>query len=248
MEVAGVKSRIIKEKDDLLEVLQESLKKNKVRLKEKDVLVIASKVLAVSQGRVVPVRDLDYKKGHLKEIIQKEGGKLFETNYCWLTYKDGHLIPNAGVDKSNVKDGKVVLWPKNVIKHAREIQESLRKTYKLRNLGVIISDSTTAPLRPGVHGISLGSHGFIAVEDCRGHNDIYGKKMMVTRRAMADSLATAAIIIMGETNARIPFAIVRGAPVKFTNKKVRRQFIPLKSDLFYGMYNNEFRKFLSRKK
>ncbi len=248
MEIKGVKTRIIKEKDDLFEVLKESLKKNGIKLKEKDVLVIASKVLAVSQGRVVSVKDLDYKKGHLKEIIQKEGGMLFETNYCWLTFKDGHLIPNAGVDKSNVKEGKVILWPKNVIKEAREIQEKLRKEYNLRKLGVVISDSTTAPLRPGVHGISLGSHGFEGVEDCRGTKDIYGKKIQITRRAMADSLATAAIIVMGETNNRMPFAIIRGAPVKFTNKKLRRHFIRLKSDLFYGMYNNAFKKFLSRKK
>lgn len=247
MEIKGIKTRIIKEKDDLLEVLRESLKKNKIQLKEKDVLVIASKVLAVSQGRIVPVKDLDYKKGHLRQIIEKEAGMLLETNYCWLTFKDGHLIPNAGVDKSNIQEGKVILWPKNVVRSAREIQEKLRKEYNLKKLGVIISDSTTAPLRLGVHGISLGSHGFEAIEDCRGTKDIYGKKIRITRRAMADSLATAAIIVMGETNNRMPFAIVRGAPVKFTNEQIRRQFIRLKSDLFYGMYNNEFRNFLSRK-
>lgn len=248
MRVIGVKSPIIKQKDDLIEVLKGSLKKNKIQLKNKDVLVIASKVLAVSQGRIVPTKDADYKKGQLKEIIEKEAGLLLETNYCWLTFKDGHLIPNAGVDKSNVKEGNVILWPKDIVKSAREIQEKLRKEFKLRNLGIIISDSTTAPLRVGVHGISLGSHGFEAIEDCRNEKDIYGNKIRITRRAMADSLATAAIIVMGETNARIPFAIVRDAPVKFTNKKLRRQFIRLKSDLFYGMYNNEFKKFLSRKK
>lgn len=247
MEVIGLKSRIVKEEVSLVDVFIKSLKRSRLQLKEKDILVIASKVLAISQGRIVEVKNSDYKKGDLKKIIKQEAGKLFGTNYCWLTCKNNQLIPNAGVDKSNMPKGNVVLWPENTFKEANKILVFLKKKYRIKKLGVIISDSTCAPLRQGVHGISIGYAGFEGIEDCRKKKDIYGNKIHVTRRAIADGLADAALIVMGETNERRPFALIRNAPVKFTNKRVRHKKIPLKSDLFYGIYNRAFKKFISKK-
>ena len=247
LEITGVKTRVVKEKDNIVSILIESLKKQKIVLKEKDIIVIASKIVALSQGRVVEIKGTDYKKGDLKSLIQKEGKALFPTNFCWLTFKDGHLIPNAGVDQSNVPKGKVVLWPRNPYKEAQSIQKKLRKHFKLKKLGIIIADSTCAPLRPGVHGISIGHFGFKGIDDCRNKKDIYGNKMRVTRRALADSLATAALILMGETNEKKPFAVIKDAPVDFINKRERKSVIQLKSDLFYGMYSDEFIKFASKK-
>jgi coenzyme F420-0:L-glutamate ligase len=248
LEIIGLKSSIIKPKEDILKVLIKSIKNAKISLKEKDIIVIASKVLAVSQGRLFNCKNKDYKSGMLKKIIKKEAGELFETNYCWLTFKNGHLIPNAGVDRSNVPRGTVVLWPKDPYKEAEKIQKNLKKAFGLKNLGILIADSTCSPMRVGVHGVSIGHYGFKGIEDCRGRRDIYGEKIYVTRRAIADSLASAALIIMGETNERTPFALISNAPIKFINKRERRAFIRLKSDLFYGIYNNAFKKFLSRKK
>jgi len=247
LEVVGVKSKVVKEKDDIVLILIASLKRQKITLKEKDIVVIASKIVALSQGRVVKIKGTNYKKGELKDLIQKEGKVLFPTNFCWLTFKDGHLIPNAGIDQSNVPKGKVVLWPRNSYKEAQVIQQKLKKHFRLKNLGIIIADSTCAPLRPGVHGISIGHFGFNGIDDCRNKKDIYGNKMRVTRRAMADSLATAALILMGETDDKKPFAVIKGAPVDFINRRERKSVIRLKSDLFYGMYSDEFIKFASKK-
>lgn len=247
LEIVGLKTRVVKERDDIVSILIESLNKQNVTLKEKDIVVIASKIVALSQGKVAEIKGADYKKGDLKDLIKKEGKVLFPTNYCWLTFKDGHLIPNAGIDQSNVPKGKVVLWPDSPYKEAQSIQEKLRKHFKLKKLGVIVADSTCAPLRPGVHGISIGHFGFKGIDDCRNKKDIYGNKMRVTRRAMADSLATAALILMGETNDKKPFAVIQGAPVDFMNKKERKSYIRLKSDLFYGMYSDEFIQFASKK-
>jgi coenzyme F420-0:L-glutamate ligase len=229
-----LKTRIIQPKDDLVKLIDKPLKNG-------DILVIASKVLAYSQGRVMAADSKMFDK-----IVEKEGKKLFPTNYCNLTFKDGHLIPNAGVDKSNTPKGQIVLWPKNPFKEAERLQKEFRSKFKISNLGIIVSDSTCAPMRVGVHGISIGHFGFEGVEDVRGSNDIFGKPLKVTRRNLADSLADAASILMGESDARIPFVIIREAPVNFTNAKVRRGFIRLKSDLYYGIYNNEFKKFLTR--
>lgn len=234
MELIPLKTRIIKPKDNLVGLVSK-------KLKNKDILVVASKVLAYSQDRVMDANSEEFEK-----IVEKEGKKLFPTNYCNLTLKDGHLIPNAGVDKSNTPKGQIVLWPKHPFKEAERLQKELRSKFGLRNLGIIISDSTCAPMRVGVHGISIGHFGFEGVEDVRNKKDIFGKPLKVTRRNLADSLADAATILMGESNARVPFVIIRDAPVKFTNKKVRRGYIRLKSDLYYGIYNNDFKKFLTR--
>jgi coenzyme F420-0:L-glutamate ligase len=244
MKVEGLQSALITEKDDILDVIENALKKQQKTLKEKDILVITSKVLAVCQGRITEVDHTEYKEGDFKDLIRKEGGgEIFPTNYCYITFKEGHLIPNAGIDKSNIPKGQVVLWPTNAPEEAQRIQEVLRKKYDLQNLGVIISDSTCAPLRPGVHGISIGHYGFEGVEDCRNDKDLYGNEIRVTRKALADNLATAAAIIMGETDESIPFAIISDAPANFMNERDAKETIALEDDLFYGMYSEEFKKF-----
>jgi len=247
MEVRGLKSALITEEDDILDVIEKALKKQQESLKEKDIFVITSKVLAVCQGMITSVKHTQYKEGDFKDLIRNEaGGEIFPTNYCYITLKDGHLIPNAGIDKSNIPKGKVVLWPKNIAKEARRIQGVLRKKHNLQNLGVIISDSTCAPLRPGVHGISIGHYGFEGVEDCRKNKDLYGNEIRVTRKALADNLATAAAIIMGETDESIPFVIISDAPANFMNKPDKKEIIALEDDLFYGMYSDDFKEFASK--
>jgi len=247
LEIKGLKSDIIKPKEDILEVLLNVLKRDKIALKNKDIIVISSKVLAVSEGRIAKVESENFKKGDLKELILKEGKKLFPSDYCWLTFKNGHLTPNAGIDRSNIMKGYVVLWPKNPYKSAEIIQKALKKKYKLKSLGIIIADSACEPLRLGVHGISIGHYGFEGIEDCRNKKDIYGKKFQFTQRAISDSLATAALLEMGETNEKRPFALIREAKIKFINKAEKRKNIPLKEDLFYGIYNDEFKRFVTKK-
>lgn len=247
MEVKGLKSDIIKPKEDILPVLKKVLKKDKITLKNKDILVISSKALALSEGRIAKAKSENFKAGDLKALILKEGKKLFPSDYCWLTLKNGNLTPNAGIDRSNIMKGYVVLWPRNPYKSAETIQKALKKEFKLTNLGIIIADSACEPLRLGVHGISIGHFGIEGIEDCRNKRDIYGKKFQFTQRAIADSLATAALLEMGETNEKTPFALIRGANVKFINKAERKKNIPLKKDLFYGIYNDEFKRFVNKK-
>lgn len=247
MEVVGIKSPIIKEKDDILEILLNSLRKQKVTLNENNIIALSSKVLAITQGKVVDIESSDYKKGDLKDLIEKEGKKLFNSKHCWLTFKEGHLIPNSGIDLSNVPLGKAVLWPDNPFKAAENLQKKLKSTFKLKNLGVLITDSACTPLRNGVTGRAIGYYGFEGVEDYRGKEDIYGRPIQLTEKAVADSLSTTAGLIMGETNEQIPFVVIRNAPVTFTNKRVHGTLtMPLENDLFYGIYNEKFKKFVSK--
>jgi len=240
LEIKGVKTRVVKEKDDVVEILLQSLKRQKIVLKEKDIVVVASKIVALSQGRLVKIN------GNLKKIIESQSESLLKTGFGYFTITDGNITANAGIDRSNVPRGTAILWPKDPYGEAAKIQARLRAHFGLKNLGVIIEDSACEPLRVGVHGMSIGHFGFKGIDDCRGKKDIYGKKFKVTRRAMADSLATAALILMGETDERVPFAVITGAPVSFINKHERKAVLRLKSDLFYGMYSDEFIKFASK--
>jgi F420-0:gamma-glutamyl ligase len=95
----------------------------------------------------------------------------------------------------------------------------LRKKYQVKNIGVIIVDSHTVPLRRGVMGIGLGYYGFIPIRDYRGTRDLFGRKFKMSTVDLVDSLATAAMLEMGEGAERTPLALIEEVPfVQFTAK------------------------------
>lgn len=210
--IRAVKSKIITSKDNLFRAIKDSL--NQADLTNGDILAITSKVVAVTEGRVVGVTG----EKEFNELVQREADEVIGGKKATLTVKNGIFTPWAGIDRSNTKKGTAVLWPKNPAKTAREIHAWLKKTYGLRKVGVLIVDSFCVPLRKGVTGIALGYAGFAGVNDRRGTKDLYGNSLRVTQEAVADSLATAANLVMGQGNERTPFAIIRNAPVRFAGK------------------------------
>lgn len=113
------------------------------------------------------------------------------------------------------------------------------KEYKLRKLGILLSDSHCQPLRLGTSGIAIGWDGFEGVEDIRGSKDLFGKKMKYTQIAVADCIASAANLLMGESDASIPFVIIRDLKVKWTDKKASAKdyFISPKECIYRSFYN-----------
>jgi coenzyme F420-0:L-glutamate ligase len=214
MLVRAIKSKIITPGDDLAKVLLKSLKKT--QLKDKDVLVITSKVVAVTQGRIKKVTsDQDFRK-----LVKREADKVIGDEIVLLTIKNGICIPWAGIDRSNSKPGEAILWPEQPFKEAEKICKALKKHFKIKKLGVLITDSTCLPLRRGVSAVALGYAGFKGVEDLRGIKDLYGKPLQVTQQNKADMLAVSAHMVMGEAAESTPFALIRGAGVTFTTKKI----------------------------
>ena len=156
MNINAVKTRIFKEGEDLLAFVT----KNIPKLKNGSVLVVTSKIVALSEGRTAPVQDR-------KKIIRAESNWALESKYVSLTEKGGMILANAGVDESNA-DGKLVLLPKDSFKTAQKIRSNILQNVRIRKLGVIISDSRVMPLRAGVVGVALGYAGFKGVRDYRG--------------------------------------------------------------------------------
>ncbi len=209
MQVNAIKTRVfLPPKDDLLSLIQESF--FSLTLKEKSVIVITSKIVAIWQGRCIKM-DLVKSKD---DLIKSEADFYIDRDkvphgYVILTLKNNILIPSSGIDESNA-NGYYILWPDKPHRAAKQIHAFIKKNYKLKEFGVIISDSHCTPLKNGVMGIAIGYYGFYPLRDYRGKKDIFGRTLKMSQTNIADSIAAAAVLVMGEGREQTPFAVVEG--------------------------------------
>jgi len=216
MLVKAIKTRpLIPPKDDLLSVLAESF--SGFKLKEKSIIAIASKVISIWEGNCVKISD----KINKDELIKREADfyidrhKVLPGKYVMLTIKNNILIPTAGIDESNA-NGYYILWPEKPFLAAKKLHEFFTKKYKIKNLGIIITDSHTIPLRAGMMGLGMAYYGFYPLRDYRGKKDIFGRKMKMTQTTIVDSLAASAVYEMGEAAEQTPVAVLEDVgDVKF---------------------------------
>jgi len=265
MQLLPIKTAVIKKDSDLCATIIDALSKNRARIGNGDILVISSKIVALTQGRIVELKKI-IPSARAKALNKTQYGEKREDarfvqlvlneadavlpGEMLLTLKDGILIPSAGIDRSNAPDGFVILWPKNPWDVAQKLLRSFCAHFGIKKFGVVICDSHCTPLRLGVTGIAIAWAGFKGVEDIRGEKDIFGKKLKVTRKAVADNLSSAALVLMGEAAEKTPFVLIKNAPVKFTNKMQKHDEIFIEPDkcLFRGIYNRETLLSLSRKR
>jgi coenzyme F420-0:L-glutamate ligase / coenzyme F420-1:gamma-L-glutamate ligase len=198
-------------------------------LEEGDIIVIASKVVSISEGRVIFLQDLTITEEawalatefrmnpfFCQAILQEADEILGGVPGVITTMKNGIVTPFAGVDQSNVPKNHAVLWPKNPSSTAQRLHDYIKRTYNI-SVGVIISDSQIAPLRVGTYGVAIAVAGFDGIIDRRGDKDLFGKTMHVTRLNLADNLASAANLVMGETIERRPFVLIKGLSIQFSD-------------------------------
>ena len=154
-----------------------------------------------------------------------------------ITIKNGIMIASGGIDRSNANGG-LVLWPKDPQKSANQIREYLTKKNKINNLGVVLTDSKVYPMRLGVTGISIAHSGFNALKNYIGKPDIFGRLLQAEQSNMSDSLATAAVIEMGEGNEQRPLAVLEEItdlefqPRNPTKKELKDLRIEIGDDIF----------------
>lgn len=228
MHIRPVRTRIFREGEALIPFITDHIKK----LAESSIIIVTSKIVSLSEKRTSEIKDA----GTRDRIVKSESQWAMRTKYTWLTIKDNTVMASAGVDESNA-DGKIILLPKNSFAAAHRIREKFKKYYGVKNLGVIITDSRLLPLRAGIVGIALGYSGFGGVRDYRGTPDIFGRILEFSRTDVADSLATAAVLLMGEGAEQRPLAVITGAPVQFKNKIDRRElFIDPREDIYQPLF------------
>lgn len=230
MKVQPIRTRVFQPRENL----EEFIKRYVRRLAESDILVVTSKIVALSEGRFVPLTSEKEKEA----IIKRESVFMLKTQRTRLTIKDNMVMANAGVDESNA-DGRLILLPHDSFRAARHLRTVLRDHFRLKRLGVIITDSRTAPLRAGITGAALGYAGFRGLKNYNHTPDIFGRLFHHSRVNVADSLATAAVLTMGEGREQQPLAVISGAPVVYAERVKANE---LRIDIREDMYGPLFRR------
>jgi coenzyme F420-0:L-glutamate ligase len=232
MKIKAIKTRIFQPREDLLIFIAKYLP----AIPDKSILVITSKIVALAEGRLIKKINERTKV----EIIKKESDFVLKTKSVSLTIKDGLVMANAGVDESN-GNGWIILLPKDSYKSAANLRRYFMAKYHLKKLGVIITDSRCLPLRAGITGVALGYAGFKGLKRYQKKLDIFGRPFKYSRVDVADSLATAAVLCMGEGAERQPLALISGAPVEYADWIDKNE---LKIDIKEDLYGPLFRKII----
>lgn len=231
MIITPIKTRIFSEGENLFSFVTSYFK----TISEKSIIVVTSKIVSLAEKRTALIED----KNTREKLIYAESEKVISTKHTLLTIKDGTVMSSAGIDESNA-GGKIILLPKNSYKSARFLRKQLQNKYHLKHVGVLITDSRMVPFRAGMAGLAIGYDGFSGIQDYRGSEDIFGRKLKVSVKNVADSLAAAAVLEMGEGSEQQPLAIIKNCKaVQFTDKICQKElFIDLKDDLYGPIFKN----------
>ncbi len=221
-EVYGLSTGIISRGDSIADRMVAAAGKACNGFKDGDILVLAETAVATAEGNVIALSEITpSERAHelaaryrmdprtVEVVLQESDSIVGGINGFLLCMKHGTLLPNAGVDASNAPLGCVTPLPENPDYSALAIKKAIADQTGSR-IGVIIADSRTHAMRRGCSGVAIGCAGITAVIDDRGRSDLFGRKLEVTQRAVADNIASAAELVMGEADECIPAAIVRG--------------------------------------
>jgi len=238
---------IIKAGDNLAELICQAAEKQGTPIQDGDIIVVSHIVVSRAEGRVVDLNGVEpspfaaqlaeelNKDPRLVEVILRESRGIIRMGDGKLITKTKHgfVCANSGVDKSNVPgQNNVALLPKNPDSSAQKIREEIKRITG-RDVAVIISDTHGRPLREGEINIAIGVAGIKPIRDRRGEKDLFGYTLRVKRTAIADELASAAELVMGQANEGIPAAIIRGYRYPRSEEARATELIrPREKDLF----------------
>ena len=247
---------LIRHGDDLADIIMRALQKNDILLEENDILVIAQKIVSKAEGRAVNLTKVTpshraielaartEKDARLVELILQESNEVLRTRLGTIIveHKLGFVCANAGIDHSNVsalqgegsgvkEEEWVLLLPEAPDRSAERIRQAIQsKTGK--KFGVLIIDSHGRAWRNGTVGIAIGIAGVPGLQDLRGEPDLYGFTLRITQVGVADELAAAASLIMGQAAEGTPVVHVRGFPYPLRESSLQELLRPKEQDLF----------------
>lgn len=225
MNIIPIKTRKITSDDkDILDIID----KHVLNMEENSILVVTSKIVAICEGRIQKINE-ETEKEDKEKLVKQESEYYIDKNEnqygFYLTITQNLLIPTAGIDESN-GNGYYILWPEKPYETANKIREHLTLKFKVSNIGVIITDSKTTPLRWGTTGVSIAHSGFNALNNYIGKPDLFNREMRVTKANVVDGLAAAAVVVMGEGQEQTPIAVISEiSNIEFINKNITEEEI-----------------------
>jgi coenzyme F420-0:L-glutamate ligase/coenzyme F420-1:gamma-L-glutamate ligase len=233
--------------DDLPALILAGLERAGQVLRDRDVVVIAQKIVSKAEGRTVDLADVVPspeavklaaevgKDPRIVEVVLSDSTKVVRSrpNLMIMQHRLGFVMANAGVDQSNVAaaDGRhrALLLPLDPDGSAEAIRSALASQ---ADVGVVISDSFGRPWRRGTAGVAIGSAGIPSVIDLRGQPDLFGRILEVSIIGFADEIAAAASLLQGQAAEAQPVVVVRGLNWQAPNMPVADMIRPPEEDLF----------------
>ena len=240
---------LIEPGDNLAKIIIKAVKEQKIKLKSRDILVIAQKIVSKSENRYAYLKEVipsseafriakkTEKDPKLVQLILNESARVirYKKGLMIVENKLGFVHANAGIDKSNIEinndNPKVLLLPKNPDGSALSIKKGIFRKIDL-NLGIIINDSSGRAWRKGIVGIAIGSSGVEALSDLRGKKDLYGNTLEITEVGKADEIASAASLLMGQADEGFPVILVKGITASNEVSDVKSLLRDQSEDLF----------------
>lgn len=239
---------LVQEGDDLSALMEQAVARAGLSLQAGDVLVVAQKIISKSEGRVVRLRDVQPtaravelaeitdKDPRMVQLILDESIEVVRAvpGVLIVRHRLGMIGANAGIDQSNIEHqgGEcALLLPVDPDRSAARLRDTLQQRTG-KKLGVVVSDSMNRPWRLGTMGQAIGSAGILVLDDRRGQRDLFGRELQVTMTNRADSIAAAALLVMGETTESVPAALVRGFAPEESTQAARDSIRPAVEDLF----------------
>ncbi len=249
---------IIRQGDNLANILVDSLRNSIAQIANNDILVITQKIVSKAEGRMVNLATVTpspraielakkaEKDPRIVELILQESNEILRVRVGTIIveHKLGFVCANAGIDHSNVApplpkgegpgvraEEYVLLLPEDPDRSARNIREQIEQKTGA-NIGVMIVDSHGRAWRNGTVGICIGLSGLPALVDERGWKDIFGYTLKITVVGVADELAAAASLMMGQAAEGTPAVHVRGFPYPLGEGSLKELIRPKDQDMF----------------
>ncbi|HVF25921.1 MAG TPA: coenzyme F420-0:L-glutamate ligase [Anaerolineales bacterium] len=248
---------LIRRDDNLADIFVHSLSETNISIEDNDILVIAQKIISKAEGRAVNLASVTPSKRALElaktaekdvrvvELILQESNEVLRTRpgVIIVEHRLGFVCANAGIDHSNVRpplpageglgvrEDWVLLLPENPDQSAENIRRLLEARTG-RKIGVLIIDSHGRAWRNGTVGIAIGIAGLPGLEDLRGRADLFGYHLQATQVGLADELAAAASLVMGQAAEGTPVVHIRGFPYPLRPGSLKELIRPREQDLF----------------
>lgn len=234
---------------DVGELIATSLGENGLELKAGDVLIIAQKIISKAEGRYVRLADVvpgpeavslaeqAEKDPRQMELVLRESKEVVKVRpgVVIVEHRNGYVHANAGIDKSNIPDEpgdpQVLLLPNNPDSSAQILLDTLSCSSGVA-VKIIINDSFGRAWRNGTVGVAIGTAGFQPLFNQVGEPDLYGKLLEVTESAVADELAAAASLVMGQAAEGCPVVLARGLNLQAADTGSRALIRDKSQDMF----------------